>query len=125
MFLFKINEHLFAIAFINRCDGRSYMFLSCMLNLELNRWYGQFLSHDRYSIGCLIFMYAGTNMENKMREAVMFKLGSSAGASKFPKFKNPRNNGKTSMLPRLIVKCRPGQIGNLFMKNCAWFKYLV
>ena len=55
----------------------------------------------------------------------MFKLGSSAGASKFPKFKNPRNNGKTSMLPRLIVKCRPGQIGNLFMKNCAWFKYLV
>ena len=84
------------------------MFLSCMLNLELNRWYGKFLSHDRYSIGCRILMYDGTKMENKMREAVMFKLGSSAGASKFPKFKNPINNGKTAMLPRPLVNCRPG-----------------
>ena len=65
-----------------------------MLNLELSRRYGTFLSHDRYSVGCCIFMYAGTKMENKMREGVMFKLRSSAGASKLPKFKNLRNNRK-------------------------------
>ena len=100
------------------------MFSSTMLNLDFDRWNRKFLSLDRYIISS-IFMYSGTKMENKIREAAMFKLGISAGVSTFPKFKNPKKEQKDMYVTKTNIKFRPCQIGYFFMKNRAWFQDLV
>ena len=54
----------------------------------------------------------------------MYKYGSTLGVARYPLFKNKRS-GTLSMLPRPVVKCRPGNIGHIIMSNSQWFQQLV
>ena len=54
----------------------------------------------------------------------MYQYGGTIGPSRYPRFYD-RNLSKISMLPRPVVKSRPGNIGHCLMQNCLWLKKVV
>ena len=55
----------------------------------------------------------------------MWHIGSTIGAAHFPMFQRNPHLQKFSMLPRPVIKSRPGEIGHTFMTYSWWLNELV
>ena len=56
---------------------------------------------------------------------VMFQFGGTVGPSQFPTFSLQREDEDTRrMLPRPVLKSRPGQLGYKIMNTSIWLKCL-
>ena len=60
----------------------------------------------------------------------IYQFGGTIGASRYPKFRRvicAGNNNvlKYSMLPRPVVKSRPGQFGHTILNHTPWIKELI
>ena len=66
----------------------------------------------------------GIHGRTKKRKKLVRQFGGSIGPSQYPKFVNPLT-GKESMLPRPVVKSRPGKIGHLILSNNGWLNDLI
>ena len=103
-----------------RKDGCVFSFACVDLSGIMDIHYGQMLTQKNYLHGYKILCCGGNRIHTKKRKAVMFQYGSTIGATRYPFFLNPKS-GKYSMLPRLVVKSRLGNIGDIIMKNHSWF----
>ena len=62
--------------------------------------------------------------KTKKRKKTVRQYGSTIGPARYPKFWNSEKK-KESMLPRPVVKCRPGKIGNVILSINGWFVELI
>ena len=92
--------------------------------------YEQVLSKEYYKKSIIILCKGGTRMKTKKRMMTMYQFGGTIGAARYPLFlieisdeKEP--NKKFSMLPRPVVKSRPGECGHTILKYSKWLNYLV
>ena len=106
-----------------RLDSSVFTFANMDISNVMDIHYGQMLSKDRFRIGYKILCYRGNRIHTQKRNMVMYQYGSTVGASQHPFFWNQKTMGH-SMLPRPVVKSRPGNIGNLIMNNNKWFQDL-
>ena len=68
---------------------------------------------------------AGVKCCTKKRKLTMWHIGSTIGAAHFPMFQRNPHLQKFSMLPRPVIKSRPGEIGHTFMTYSWWLNELV
>ena len=65
----------------------------------------------------------GNRIKTKTRNMVMFQYGGTVGPSQFPTFSFKHEEDR-HMLPRPVVKSRPGNIGHKLMTESTWLKHL-
>ena len=87
------------------------------------------LNHDQLETPNVEHTYrilcaGGNRIVTRVRKQIMYQYGGTIGPSRYPRFYD-RNLSKISMLPRPVVKSRPGNIGHCLMQNCLWLKKVV
>ena len=92
--------------------------------------YRSSLSKANYKVSVGSICQGGTRMKTKKRKMVMYQFGGTIGASRYPLFlKNETDlkghSSNFSMLPRPVVKSRPGEYGHTIMNHTPWLKKLV
>ena len=65
----------------------------------------------------------GNRIRTKTRNMVMFQYGGTVGPSQFPTFSLSHEESR-HMLPRPVVKSRPGNPGYKLMREGTWLKHL-
>ena len=81
------------------------------------------LINDNVKLWYSIICSGGNKIVTKVRKQTMFQYGATIGPARYPKFHNPQHN-KPSMLPRPVVKSRPGNLGHYLLNQCSWLRHL-
>ena len=117
-----------SIFLLHRISDIADIFANVVLVSEKS--YNVCLSITNYKISVRNLCKGGSQMYTKKRNMNMYQFGGTIGASRYPKFRRIIFGGKKkvlkySMLPRPVVKSRPGQFGHTILNNTPWIKELV
>ena len=108
-----------------RINGRTYEFTTLSLNSMMSSSYSQILDKSESEMTYKLLCSGGIRIRTKQRNMVMFQFGGTVGPSQFPTFSLQREDEDTRhMLPRPVVKSRPGQLGYKIMNTSIWLKCL-
>jgi len=66
----------------------------------------------------------GNRIQTRKRNMVMFQYGGTIGPAKYPTFVHRADPQYHHMLPRPVVKSRPGKIGWRLLSKSLWLKKL-
>ena len=106
-----------------RMDGKLFPFSWLNLSSVMDIHYSGLLSSQNYTIGYKILCAGRTRIKTWKRNLLMFQYGSTIGPARYPFFINLKTKSN-SMLPRPVVRSRPGNFGHLVMNACAWLIHL-
>ena len=54
----------------------------------------------------------------------MYQFGSTTGPAQYPLYEKPGGKIRFSMLPRPVTKCRPGELGQIWLSHTPWLRAL-
>jgi hypothetical protein len=66
----------------------------------------------------------GVKRNTQKRGITMYQFGSTTGPALYPLYENKRSKNRFSMLPRPVTKCRPGELGQIWLSHTPWLKEL-
>ena len=102
----------------------TYQFTTVLLTSTIKWSYCQSFDTKNVNITYRLLCAGGSRIVTKVRKLPMFQYGGTVGPARYPMFSTKDNLKKLHMLPRPVVKSRPGQIGWKIMKTCTWLNDL-
>ena len=112
--------------YINRKDEIEYKFSTGQIIDALDeKSYSQVLERSSYERTMIDMMKKGERIHTKKRQKVMYQFGGTIGPARYPLFLQKENSYQLSILPRPVIKSRPGGVGFNFMNDTIWLKDLI
>ena len=110
---------------IFRTNGQTYIFTTLSLNSMMYSSYYKILDKSETEMTYKLLCSGGIRIRTARRNMVMFQFGGTVGPSQFPTFALKHEHEDTQhMLPRPVVKSRPGNLGYKLMNTSIWLKSL-
>ena len=87
--------------------------------------YSNILNKSETEMSYKLLCSGGVRIRTRKRNLVMFQWGGTVGPSRYPTFALKHEHENTRhMLPRPVVKSRPGYLGHRMMKTSIWLNSL-
>ena len=108
-----------------RTNGKTYKFTTLSLNSMMYSSYSNILNKSETEMTYKLLCSGGVRIRTKKRNLVMYQWGGTIGPSRFPTFALKHEDEDTRhMLPRPVVKSRPGYLGHKLMTTSIWLQSL-
>ena len=108
----------------NRLDEETYQFTTLSLMSMKYKLYHEELDPSLSAMTYKHLCSGGNCVQTQRRNMVMYQSGGTIGPSRYPTFLLRHETKGRHILPRPVVKIRPGQIGYNMMKQCKWLREL-
>ena len=107
-----------------RMNDVTYTFMKTNLLGMFESNYDEVFDSSNVEFTYKLLCSGGNRIQTRKRNLVMYQYGSTIGPSRWPRYLFTYNPDNKHMLPRPVVKSRPGQLGHTIMKTCSWLRKL-